>query len=65
MRRYSGFMVHDPETLTLQAAIKAFYDGEEEGPWVEMFRQARSRAKSDNIEINEAIRAELLLRLRY
>jgi len=62
--RYSGFMVHDPETLTLQTALEAFYEMSEEGVWTEMFRQAHCRAKADKISVTEAIRAELLLRLR-
>jgi hypothetical protein len=56
-------MVHDPATLTLQAAIQAFYETSEEGVWTEMFRQARCRAKADNIPVAEAIRADIVRRL--
>jgi hypothetical protein len=56
-------MVHDPKTLTLQAAIQAFYETSSEGVWTEMFRQARSRAKADNIPVAEAIQADLVRRL--
>jgi hypothetical protein len=57
-------MVHDPATLTLQAALEAFYEISEEGVWTEMFRQARCRAKADKITITEALQADLVLRLK-
>jgi len=62
-RRYGGFMVHDPATLTLQAALQVFYETSEEGVWVEMLRQARGRAKADKMPISEAIMADLVRRL--
>jgi hypothetical protein len=57
-------MVHDPRTLTLQAALQAYFEQCSQGVWVEMFRLAHVRAKSDNMTITEAIEAELSLRLK-
>lgn len=55
--------VQDPESLTLQAAIREYRKRASGGAFLSVFSQAEMRANAEGLDFVDALQTELVLRL--
>jgi len=56
--------IQDPETLTLQTALREYRKRASGGAFLNVFAQAEMRANADGLDYIDALQAELTLRLQ-